>query len=210
MASAWYRRAARAVARAYLRAWHDFRVEGLEHAPLAGPALVVTNHASLVDVPALMATDPYPNSRLVAKASLFKVPVVRSVLAAWNAIPVERQGRDLAGVRALMAALRAGDVVAVAAEGRRTRSGLLGPVNSVLARIAVSAGVPIVPVGIGGSFRALPPGARLPRRTPITLRVGRPFTLAKGTSDAEAARRIQAEIAALLPSDQQPLPGDPS
>jgi 1-acyl-sn-glycerol-3-phosphate acyltransferase len=153
----------------------------------------------------MMAADPYGRSRLVAKASLFKIPVVRQILGAWGAISVDRQGRDTTGVRALLTALKEGDVIGVAAEGTRSRNGRLGPVNPVLARIAVSTGTPVVPVGIAGSFEALPPGARFPRHKPVVLRVGQPFTLPKGMPEAEAARRIRGAIAALLPPEQQPL-----
>ncbi len=200
------KRVIRLVVRAYLRLWHDFEIRGLELAPSRGPILAVSNHASLLDVPAMMVTDPYPDSVLVVKASLFKVPLVSQALRAWGAIPVERQGRDLAGIRAILGALRAGRPVAIAAEGRRSRSGgHLEPVNPVLARIAVSAGVPIVPVGIAGSYQALPPGARFPRRHKVVLRIGEPFRLTRGVPDEEAAREIRRRIAALLPPDQQPL-----
>ena len=195
---------ARWVLRGYLRVWHGLEVQGLEHLPPYGPALVLVNHASLLDVPALLAVDPYPDTAMIAKASLFQVPVVGGLLRQWGAIPVERRGRDMGGVRALLQALRQGRVVAVAAEGHRTRSGYLEPIHPVLAKIALMADVPLVPLGIAGSFQALPPGTRLPRRRRIGLRVGRPFRLPPGTDPATAAERIQAEIAALLPPEQQP------
>jgi 1-acyl-sn-glycerol-3-phosphate acyltransferase len=195
----------RAACRAYLRLWHRFEAQGLEHVPPHGPGLALTNHASLLDIPALIAVDHLEDGTMLAKASLFKVPLVRQVLDAWGAIPVERKGRDLAGIRALMAALRQGRMVAVAAEGRRTRSGRLEPIHPVLARIALNANVPLVPIGIAGSFAALPPGAVFPRPRKILLRVGEPFRLPPGTSEEEAARRIRDAIAALLPPEQRPL-----
>jgi 1-acyl-sn-glycerol-3-phosphate acyltransferase len=201
------RRLARRALRGYMRLWHGLQLEGVEHLPPRGPALVLLNHASLLDVPALMALDPYPDTAMVAKASLLHVPLVGVLLHQWGAIPVERRGRDSSGVRALLTALRDGRVVAVAAEGRRTRSGHLEGINPVLAKIAATADVPLVPLGIVGSFKALPPGAFLPRRAPIVVRVGRPFRLPRGTDPATAADRIQAEIAALLPPEQQPRRG---
>jgi 1-acyl-sn-glycerol-3-phosphate acyltransferase len=196
------------VLRAYLRLYHRIELQGAEHLPPRGPALVLVNHASLLDVPALMALDPYPDTAAVAKASLFKVPLVRTVLEQWGAIPVERQGRDTAGVRALLGVLRAGRVLAVAAEGRRTRDGHLQPINPVLAKIAATADVPLVPVGIIGSYRALPPGAKLPRPRKIVVRVGEVFRLPRGTDAETAARRIRDELAKLLPPEQQPMPAE--
>jgi len=188
-----------------MRRYFGLELQGAENMPPHGPLLILLNHASLLDVPVLMVIDPYPDSAPVVKASLFKLPVVSWFLEQWNAIPVEREGRDSSSVRAMLSALRAGRVVTIAAEGRRTRSGRLEPINPVLARFAVSAGVPILPAGIRGSFDALPPGARLPRRNKIVVQAGVPFRLERGTPVGVAAERIRHEIAALLPTTMQPL-----
>jgi 1-acyl-sn-glycerol-3-phosphate acyltransferase len=199
------RRFTKAFLGTFMRRYHGLRLEGAENVPAHGPILVLLNHASLLDVPALMVLDPYPDTVTVVKASLFRVPLVRWFLKQWNAIPVERQGRDSSSVRAMLSVLRSGGVLTVAAEGRRTRSGRLEAINPVLARIALSADVPILPVGVRGSFNALPPGARFPRPRPIVVRAGPPFRLERGTSVAAATERIQREIAALLPPEMQPL-----
>jgi 1-acyl-sn-glycerol-3-phosphate acyltransferase len=198
------RRLAKLVLGAYMRGWHALRIEGATLLPARGPALVLTNHASVLDIPALMALDPYPDTVFVVKASVVAVAPLSPLLNAWGAIAVDRDGRDVAGVRAIFAALRAGRVVALAPEGRRSPTGRLGAVNHVLARVAVRSGVPLVPVGIQGSFQALPRGSRRPRRRPILVRVGPSFTLARDTPDAAAACAIQCAIARLLPIDQQP------
>jgi 1-acyl-sn-glycerol-3-phosphate acyltransferase len=199
------RRFTKAFVGTYMRRYHGLVLEGAENVPPHGPLLVLLNHASLLDVPALMVVDPYPDTVTVVKASLFKVPLVRWFLKQWNAIPVERAGRDSSSVRTMLSVLRAGGVVTIAAEGRRTRSGRLEPINPVLARIAATADVPILPVGIRGSFDALPPGARFPRRIKIVVRAGVPFRIPRGTDVTTAAARIRREIAALLPPAMQPL-----
>jgi 1-acyl-sn-glycerol-3-phosphate acyltransferase len=193
------------VVRGYFRVWHGLDVVGLENLPPAGPLLVVSNHASLLDPATLLAVNPYPRAAMFAKAPLFQVPLVGWLLRRLGALPVERRGRDLASLRAALVVLRAGGVLVVAAEGRRSRSGRLEPVNPVLARLALTAQVPVLAVGISGSFAALPPGARLPRRRTIGLRFGKPFRFEPGTSVEAARERLRAEIAALLPAEQQPL-----
>jgi len=199
------RRVIKTILRLYLVPYHRLELQGAENLPARGPALVVINHASLLDVPALMVLDPYPYTATVVKASMFKLPFIGWILGQWGAIPVEREGRDSSSVRRMLGILREGRVLAVAAEGRRTRSGHLEDINPVLARIAVGADGPVVPVGISGSYRALPPGALLPRPEKILVRVGRPFDFERGTDAAEAAKRIQREIAALLPPEMQPI-----
>jgi 1-acyl-sn-glycerol-3-phosphate acyltransferase len=199
------RRIIKGILRPYLRVYHRLEMRGSENIMASGPAIIVLNHASLLDVPALMVLDPFPNTITVVKASMFKLPLISWALRQWDALPVEREGRDTSSVRAMLTALRAGGVLAIAAEGRRTRSGRLEAINPVLARIAASAGVPILPVGINGSFKALPPGALFPRPVKILVRVGPPFQLDRGTDATAAAARIRAEIAKLLPPEMQPV-----
>jgi 1-acyl-sn-glycerol-3-phosphate acyltransferase len=195
----------RGILRLYMVPYHHLRLVGAERIPPRGPLLVVLNHASLLDVPALMVLDPFPNTSTVVKAEMFRLPVIGWILRQWGAIPVERAGRDSASIRSMLGVLRAGGVLAVAAEGTRTRSGHLEAINPVLARIAASADVPILPVGIGGSYAALPPGAHFPRPGRITVRVGPVFVLERGMDPADAALRIRTEIGRQLPPDMQPL-----
>jgi 1-acyl-sn-glycerol-3-phosphate acyltransferase len=199
------RRIVKPVMALYLRPFHRLELRGADHIPPRGPLLVVINHASLLDVPALMVLDPFPNTATVVKASMFQLPIIGWILRQWGAIPVEREGRDSTSIRQMLGVLRHGGVLAVAAEGRRTRSGRLEPINLVLARIAATAGVPILPVAIIGSFAALPPGAFLPRPVKILVQAGRVFELQRDLEPRLAAERIRAELAALLPADMQPL-----
>ena len=200
-----FRRILKAILALYLRPYHRVELRGIDLVPAHGPVLVVLNHASLLDVPALMLLDPYPNTATVVKASMFKLPLIGWALRQWGAIPVEREGRDSASIRAMLGVLRNGGVLAVAAEGRRTRSGRLERINPVLARIAAQAGVPILPLGISGSYDALPPGAIFPKPKKILVQAGPPFHLARGTPQEVAAERIRSELAALLPAEMQPL-----
>jgi 1-acyl-sn-glycerol-3-phosphate acyltransferase len=200
------RRIVKKVLRTYLRLWHSlkFEGEGIPNLPERGPALVLCNHLSVLDVFALVAVDPYKDSMGVAKESLFRIAPLRPLLRCWDAIPVSRRGNDSTAIRAITQALRDGRIVAIAAEGTRSRTGKLLPINRVLARIAARSGAVIVPVGIIGTFEALPPGAKFPRRLPVTVRVGMPFTIDRKASDDEAACEIYDAIAALLPSSQLP------
>lgn len=189
----------------YLRVWHNARLENMERIPRHGPMLALFNHASSLDVVGLLAVGPPDEGVVPAKESLFRVPVMGGLLAAWGAVPVERDGRDVAGLRALLGALRRGRIVAVAVEGHRSRDGRFGSISPVVARMAVAAQVPLLPMVFVHTFDAMPPGARFPRRRPITIRLGEPFMLPRQTSTEDAAQKIREVITALLPPDQQPL-----
>jgi 1-acyl-sn-glycerol-3-phosphate acyltransferase len=199
------RRVIKSILRLYMVPYHKLRLVDAENVPPSGPLLVVLNHASLLDVPALMVLDPFPDTATVVKVEMFSQPIIGWILRQWGAIPVEREGRDSASIRRMLAVLRSGGTLAVAAEGTRTRTGRLEAINPVLARIAASADVPILPVGIGGSFDALPPGKIFPKPIAITVRAGPVFRLRRGMDASEAAQRIRDEIARLLPPEMQPL-----
>jgi len=196
----------RAASRLYMRAWHRLEVTGCENLPLHGPALLLGNHASFLDLPAVMAVVPYEDITFLASARQVRKPVIGQVLRVLEAITVARNGRDISAIRALLQALEQGRVVGVAVEGSISISGRLGRVHPVLAKFLVQADVPLVPLGICGSYDALPPGTLIPRRRRIAIRIGEPLRIPPATPQQVAAARIRAAIAVLLPPEQRPLP----
>ena len=202
-------RVSKAILRAYFKLYHRFEIVGFEHVPARPPVLVLTNHVSLLDVPAFGLTDPYPGSVLVGKASLMRVPLVGQVLRAWGVIPVERSGQDSAALREVLRSLKEGRLVAIAAEGTRNRAGGLGEVNPVLARLAMTANVPLLPIVAIGTYQALPPGAWFPRPARVCVNIGPMFDLShlqgrpKGEAVEAARVEIRRRLAALLPARQR-------
>jgi 1-acyl-sn-glycerol-3-phosphate acyltransferase len=198
-------RVSKAVLMAYMKAFHNFRIVGMEHVPPAPPALCITNHVSLLDVPAFALTDPYSGSVLVAKEELLRIPIVKQVLEGWGVIPVSRDGQDLGALREIRRKLDEGRLVAIASEGTRNRQGILGHTNPVLARLAMGIDAPILPVVVTGTYRCLPPGAKLPKPGPIRIVIGPTYSLAhlrsgpKKAATEEARRIIRERLLALLP-----------
>lgn len=198
-------RASKVILLAYFRVYHRYRIIGTENLPARPPLLALTNHVSLLDVPAFGLADPWPGSVLVGKASLMQVPVVSQVLRSWGVIPVGRDGRDAGALREMLRCLQQGRLVAVAAEGTRNRAGGLGEVNPVLARLAITTDAPLIALAAIGTYRALPPGAWFPRPTPIQLRIGPMFdlrhlrTLPKEEGTRQASIEIRRRLADLLP-----------
>ena len=213
-----YPRFVAALARLGLRVLARVRVEGLEHVPSSGPLIVIANHMSNADppllwgwlVPALGRVPTY-----LAKAVIFKGvagPLLRSV----GATPVEAGGSDMAAYRVAKTVLDRGGVVTMMPEGTRSLDGRLGSPRPGASLLATRTGASVLPVGISGTDRLLGRGRRLPRiGTPVTLRVGRPFTIALEGDDrraslAAADEQVMRRIAALIEprhrGDREPWP----
>jgi 1-acyl-sn-glycerol-3-phosphate acyltransferase len=183
------------------------RIEGLEHVPRGGPLLVVANHISNLDPPFVggwLAPVLRTRPRFLAKDALFVGPV-GWFLRQNGVIPVRAGGSDIEAYRAARAVLDAGGVVAILPEGTRSHVGVLGEPRPGVALLATRSGVPVLPVGVSNTDHLLRRGSALPRfGTPVTLRIGPPFTL---TLDPARRRReaigaagdeMMRQIAALL------------
>lgn len=210
-----------AMLRTYLRVYHRFEYGWPDTVPPRGPCIVMTSHFSILDTLVLLVVDPYePWTRMVVKRSMMAIPVVGALLRAWDAIPVERNRRDVQAVRRIRELLRHGIGVCIAAEGTRSRTGRLGPMNAALVKIALRAaadGVPILPIVEIGTYEALPPGARFPRPAKVTCWVGDPLDVSSFAShhptDADVlavAQLLQRSLSALLPAERRPAPGTPA
>jgi 1-acyl-sn-glycerol-3-phosphate acyltransferase len=165
----------------------------------------VANHISNLDPP-LIGGNLAPHlgrpPRFLAKDALFK-GVGGWFLRSQGVIPVKAGGSDIEAYRAAKAVLDVGGVVVILPEGTRSRDGVLGEPKPGVALLATRLGVPILPVGVSDTDALLGRGSAVPRfGTPVTLRIGRPFTLtldptlprreAMGAASEELMRRIAA------------------
>lgn len=197
---------------AYLRAVHDFRFRYHPDLPRGCSYIVVMSHTSLLDVPCLLAADPYdPPTAMVIKSAMVRVPLLGRILSAWGAIPVDRRGQDIAALRQIRKTLGEGRGICVAPSGTRSADGRLGPINPVLLRLILQSDVPVVPVAIVGSYECMPRHAKLPRPGKIYLDTGPEIDLRRfrgrrlSPADLEeAALVIRDGLAALLPDSMQP------
>lgn len=193
--------------------------------PREGKALILTSHFSLLDVPALFVTDPFPNrARFALKKDMYYNPLLWAFVRLFNAFPVDRDGRDIKALRTILRSFQQNHSVCLAAEGTRSRNGHLQPIDDMVVGtviMAIQNGVPVAPIAIVGSYESLPAGKIIPKRTKMIGSGGPEIdfsdlikpgisrkSIAPDTTLA-IAHRVRNSIAALLPPENQPLPGTP-
>lgn len=158
---------------------------GAEHLAGEGGMILVANHLSYAD-PLVAAHFVYDAGRwpqFLAKAELFRVPVLGRLLRLVRQIPVDRGTADAArALDAAVAAIKAGDAIIIYPEGTITNQPDLWPMRGKtgVARLWLATGVPVVPVVMWGPQRLIDPRTRRIRprpRTPVTVVAGPPIDL---------------------------------
>lgn len=161
----------------WARLQYGLEALGVENVPAKGGALVVANHGSFLDIAAIAKTCPRRVS-FVARENLVDIPVLGFLIRHWGPILLRRGAIDVAAIRAVVESLRAGNLVVLFPEGTRTRDGELQRFQRGFALAVRRAGVPILPVGIAGSFEAFPRTRKIPRlRGRLVVSYGPPFAL---------------------------------
>ena len=161
MSALWYR-FARSLVVGFCKLFWRVSVTGKEHVPATGPFILAPVHRSNVDF-AIVAAVTTRRMRYLAKDSIWRFGLGR-LWESLGAIPVARGTADREAMRQLEATLAAGDPVVMFPEGTRQTGPVVQPLFDGPAYVAARAGVPIVPVGIGGSEKAMPKGSKMLRR----------------------------------------------
>ena len=147
------------------------RSRGISNVPRNGPLVVVANHGSHLDPPILGHALPRPVS-FMAKAELFKVPLLGPLIRALGAYPVSRGASDREAIRTALGRLNEGWATGVFLDGTRQRSGRVENPQLGAALLAARSGAPLLPVALVNTHRALGPHQRWPRLVQVELRVG--------------------------------------
>jgi len=168
-------RVAKSVVRGLLRVLTHYEVEGQQNLPSGGPLLLVFNHLAWWDAPVAMATLPW-RMRAMALKDLQRVPLTGQLLSMTDPIWVDRGRYDRNALRQALATLASGGVLGIAPEGRMSVTGALERGKTGPVFIARKADVPILPVGLTGTEKALTEWRGL-RRPHIRVIIGRVFRL---------------------------------
>jgi 1-acyl-sn-glycerol-3-phosphate acyltransferase len=176
-----------------LNALGGLYVQGEENVPAIGPVLMVSNHISYLDPVSIGDASP---RRVVfmAKAELFKNPVLGFLLRGVDSFPVRRGEADRGAFKTTLTMLEEGRVVCIFPEGTRSLDGTLKEAEPGAALFAMKVGCPIVPVFVTGTDKMLGRGGRF-HRARVTVAFGPPFTLPRGTDRTEGGRQMMAAIA---------------
>ncbi|MGH9369214.1 MAG: lysophospholipid acyltransferase family protein [Thermoanaerobaculia bacterium] len=191
----WFLRFARGWARCLLAvSGISVRVLHPERFPAARSVVVAANHESFCDIVVLLACLPF-QVRFLAKRSVFRVPVLGWSIAAAGFIPVDRgdRSRGAAALDAALKRLRGGRSVVIFPEETRTRTGELQPFKKGAALAARRSGLPLLPVGLAGTRRILPPGSFVMSPGRAVVCVGEPIE----GEHRDLTERLRAEIGRL-------------
>lgn len=177
-------------------------VEGLERPlPREGPLVVVANHASALDAPLITGYLAPRIGRAVhwmVKQELMEGRLLGAIVRAYGSFGVHRRAADTDAYRTARAVLSAGGVLASHPEGTRSPDGMLLRARTGLARLALGSGAQILPVGVSGLERFLPPGSVVPRPFKrVTLRFGEPFVL-RPTGELDRRETLEAATTELM------------
>ncbi len=180
---------------AFHRLWR-IDVEGLDHVPAEGGAIICPNHTSVIDSFFLPAVLPRRIS-FVGKAEYMDSWKTKHLFPALGMIPIDRGGGS-AAERALDTAARVlerGELFGIYPEGTRARDGKLHKGHTGPARLALRTGAPIVPVGLIGTRDVQSPEMRFPKTgLPVTIRFGRPIEVERYRQRADVDRLVLRQI----------------
>ncbi|HVE74969.1 MAG TPA: lysophospholipid acyltransferase family protein [Mycobacteriales bacterium] len=190
-----------------------FTMTGTEHVPRTGGAVMAVNHISYLDFTfAGLAARPAKRLvRFMAKKEIFDHRVAGPLVRGMRHIPVDRTGVAAQSYIAAVNALRAGEIVGVFPEATISQSYELKEFKTGAARMAMEAGVPILPLVVWGGHRVLTKSRPkdLRRGTPIRIAVGPPFTPEPGSDPVAVTAELKERMQALLTEAMETYAGQP-
>jgi 1-acyl-sn-glycerol-3-phosphate acyltransferase len=194
-------RTVRFIVTSFCRTWCRMTVEGRENVPATGAFLLAPTHRSILDTP-IASGVTRRRMRFMGADKYWKNEAFGGLLTALGGFPVSRGTADREALKRCIAVLEQGEPLVLFPEGERKSGPLVRPLFDGAAFVAVKAGVPIVPVGIGGSERAMAKGAKFisPRKVHVVIGAPLQTQAVSGTpkQQRDAARQVSIALHAEL------------
>lgn len=182
-------------------------INGISNIPKHGPFIIAANHASYLDHYIMgCLIIPRLNKKLhfLAKKEHFDNFLKKAWHTYSGAIPVDREKGGKEALEKAIKALNEGEIIGIHPEGTRTLNGNLQKAKTGVARLALLAKAPVIPIGIIGTFEIMPKGRYIPKLRRATVNVGKPMTFEKYYNKKinkrilrEVTTKIMKEIAKL-------------
>lgn len=192
----------KAIVKPIMLALYRIRVEGLDNVPRKGGAIIAANHVSFLDSFFIPLVIKRRRMTYLAKADYFKSWKTSWFFKAVGQISCEREGgsKSQQSLEIALEVLGDGKLLGIYPEGTRSPDGYLYRGRTGVARLALKAGVPVIPVGLVGTDVVMPKEAKLPRltgRVPVTVQFGKPLDFSRFAgreADRIALRSVTDEI----------------
>ena len=171
------------------------RFQGRERIPAEGGVLVCSNHQSFFD-PVLVGMGFNRRLNYLARKTLFRFFAFRWLIEFLDAIPIDREGGGLGGLKETLKRLKRGELVLIFPEGTRTRDGEVAALKPGFVALARRSKAPLLPVSVDGAYDAWPRGARFPRPSRVGVWIGEPMTpeLVQTLTDEQLVAELEWRI----------------
>jgi len=164
----------RGLAIAVFKVFFAIEIEGKENIPYGGGAILASNHLSYLD-PIVLGILVPRRVNFMAKEELFENFFFGWMIVKLGAFPIKRERIDRTTYKKILKLLQKREVVVLFPEGTRSIDGTIGQLHAGIARIALKADVPIIPIIVWGTEKVLPRGKKLIRLARIRARAGKPL-----------------------------------
>lgn len=171
------------------------RCTGHGNVPPEGGVLICSNHQSYLD-PVLVGLGFTRHCNYLARDTLFRFGPFGWLIGFVNAIPIDREGGGLRGLKETLKRLKGGEMVLIFPEGTRSRDGNISPLKPGFLVLARRSRVPLLPVALDGTFDAWPRNALLPRPSVVRVCIGEPISpeLATTLNDDQLLAEVESRL----------------
>ncbi|WP_328462162.1 1-acyl-sn-glycerol-3-phosphate acyltransferase [Actinoplanes sp. NBC_00393] len=193
---------------------NKIQIEGAEHIPATGGAVLASNHSSYLDF-IYCGLGAQPAKRLVrfmAKKQVFDHKISGPLMRGMRHIPVDRKA-GTAAFREAIEALKRGEIVGVFPEATISESFTIKGLKSGAARMAQEAGVPLIPMAVWGPHRLWTKGRKkelTKRHVPVLIKIGEAVEMPEGATPEAITAALKVRLAGLLDAVQKAYPEQPS